>query len=89
MAYAPDYICLPHFGMLPVDFNEKYWEMLKNETEAKMKFIRQMKDEGLDEEAMLDRYVDRYWLQELEEIQPKDAFMINSRALIKAFLKAV
>ena len=63
--------------------------MLKNETDAKMDFIREMKDEGLDEEAMLDRYVDRYWLQKLEEIQPKDAFMINSRALIKAFLKAV
>lgn len=89
MAYGPRYICLPHFGMLPEDFNDEYWEMLKKETEAKKAFIREMKQEGLDDAAMLDRYVERYWDPNMEEVQPKDAFIINSKAIIKAFLKAV
>lgn len=89
MAYGAEYISLPHFGMLPKDFNDKYWELLKDSTETKMDFIRSMKGEGLDEEAMLERYVEKYWDPDLKEIQPMDAFLINSRAIIKAFLKAV
>lgn len=89
MAYGAEYISLPHFGMLPKDFNDKYWRLLKDSTETKMDFIRSMKGEGLDEEAMLERYVEKYWDPDLKEIQPMDAFLINSRAIIKAFLKAV
>ena len=51
--------------------------------------IKKMKEEGLDDEAMLDRYCDKYWDPDMEEVQPKDAFIINSRAIIKAFLKAI
>jgi len=89
MAYGPEYISLPHFGMLPKDFNDKYWQLLKEATETKMDFIRSMKDEGLDDEAMLDRYVAEYWDPDMEAILPMDAFIINSKAIIKAFLKAV
>ncbi len=89
MAYEPEYISLPHFGMLPKDFNDEYWEMLKDATETKKEFIRTMKEEGLDDEAMLDRYVEKYWDPAMEEVQPMDAFIINSKAIIKAFLKAI
>ncbi len=89
MAYGAEYISLPHFGILPKDFNDKYWELLKESTETKKAFIGSMKEEGLDDEAMLDRYVEKYWDPNLKEIQPMDAFIINSKAIIKAFLKAV
>ncbi|MDO4746226.1 MAG: MBL fold metallo-hydrolase [Bacillota bacterium] len=89
MEYEPEYISLPHFGMLPKGFNNKYWEMLAREIEVKKAFIKKMKNEGLDDEAMLDRYCDKYWDPDMEEVQPKDAFIINSKAIIKAFLKAL
>lgn len=89
MAYGAEYISLPHFGMLPKDFNDRYWELLKESTETKIAFVRGMKEKGLDDAAMLDRYMEEYWDPNMEEVQPKDAFIINSRAIIKAFLKAV
>ena len=61
----------------------------KEETDIKIDFIRKMKEEGLDEDAMLDRYCEKYWDPDMEEVQPKDAFIINSKAIIKAFLKAL
>lgn len=86
MEYGAKYICLPHFGMIPEDFNDKYWQMLEKETDAKTCFIRGMYEEGLDEDSMLEKYVERYWDPAIEEVQPVDAFMINSRAIIKAFI---
>lgn len=88
-AYDPEYISLPHFGMIPKDYIETYWKKLEEETDIKIDFIRKMKEEGLDDEAMLDRYCDKYWDPDMEEVQPKDAFIINSKAIIKAFLKAI
>ena len=89
MAYGAEYISLPHFGMIPKDYNETYWKLLAEETEIKREFIRGMKEEGLDDEQMLERYCDKYWDPNMEEVQPKDAFIINSKAIIKAFLKAL
>lgn len=87
--YDAEYISLPHFGMIPKDYINTYWQRLEDETNIKIEFIRSMKEEGLDEEAMLDRYCDKYWDPDMEEVQPKDAFLINSKAIIKAFLKAL
>ncbi len=88
-AYDPEYISLPHFGMIPKDYIDTYWKRLEEETEIKIDFIRKMKEDGLDDEAMLDRYCEKYWDPDMEEVQPKDAFIINSKAIIKAFLKAI
>ncbi len=88
-AYDPEYISLPHFGMIPKDYIETYWKRLEEETDIKIDFIRKMKEEGLDDEAMLDRYCENYWDPDMEEVQPKDAFIINSKAIIKAFMKAI
>ena len=88
-AYAPEYMSLPHFGMLPKDFIDKYWEMLEEATETKKAFIKSMADEGLNPDEMLERYTEKYWDPEMEDIQPMDAFIINSKAIIKAFMKAI
>lgn len=89
MVYNPEYICIPHFGMLPKDFNNTYWKMFKEECESKYDFIKEMKDDGKTEEQMLDIYVDRYWTPAKEKEQPKEAYIINSRAIVKAFLRAM
>ena len=88
-AYGPEYMSLPHFGMLPKDFIDKYWEMLEEATESKKAFIKSMADEGLNPDEMLERYTEKYWDPEMEDIQPMDAFIINSKAIIKAFMKAI
>ncbi len=85
--YDAEYICLPHFGMLPKDFNDTYWQMLEDACNEKYEFIKELKDMQLDDDEMYSRYVEKYWNPGFEEVQPKDAFLINSKAILKAFLK--
>ena len=88
-ALHPAYLCLPHFGMLPEDFNETYFRMFRQECASKTAFVREMKDEGLDFAQMLDRYVDRYWTPAKEMEQPKEAFELNSKQILNALLKEI
>ena len=34
-------------------------------------------EEGLDDQQMLEKYYEKYWDPDMEEVQPKDAFIIN------------
>jgi len=85
----PKYICLPHFGMLPQDFNEKYFDMFRDEVASKMSFVRGMKKEGLSYDDMLARYIKRYWTPAKEMEQPIEAFEINSGHILNALLRAI
>ncbi len=87
--YNAEYICLPHFGMLPRYFNEKYWIMLEMAYSEKYDFISRMAERELDENEMVEEYIRKYWLPQLEQVQPKEAYIINSRAVVKAILKAI
>lgn len=89
MECGAEYLCLSHFGMLPKDFNDRYWELLHDSCDKKMTFIKAMAEEGLNDEEMLKRYTERYWNPDMDDIQPIDAFLINAKNIIKAFLKAV
>ncbi len=82
-----EYLSLPHFGMLPEDFSSRYWQMFEEECRSKLEYVRGMKNEGLTEKEMLDRYVEKYWEPVMAQIQPIEAFKINSGAVIKALLR--
>ena len=83
------HLCLPHFGMVPPDMLEGYWDDFARECESKMDFARQLRDGGLDEDTMLSRYADRYWTGVKQMEQPKEAFMLNSRHILRALLKEI
>ena len=85
----PDYICLPHFGMIPKEFNEKYFPAFRAECESKMNFVRSMKEEELTYDEMLARYIKRYWTPAKEIEQPIEAFEINSGHILNALLRAL
>ena len=44
---------------------------------------------GLDSKEMSENYIKKYWDPALKQIQPLQAYAINSRAVIKAILKAL
>lgn len=83
------HVCLPHFGMLPDDFTDRFFDMFEEECKSKTGFVRCMKEEGLTEEEMLERYIKRYWNPAKEQEQPFEAFAINSRHILKALLKEI
>ena len=88
-ALKSKHICLSHFGMLPDDFRDKYFQAFRDECESKMNFVRSMKDEGLTYDEMLARYIKRYWTPAKEIEQPIEAFEINSGHILNALLRAV
>lgn len=87
--YGAKYICLPHFGLIPQDFNEEYWMQFQQGCEDRIQMVRGMKKEGLDADQMLERYRDRYWDPIMEQEQPIEAFLINAKNIIKAALRAL
>lgn len=80
------HISLPHFGLIPGDFNEKYWELYQEEIDKKLAFLAELKDEGLDDEKIYDIYAKKYWQPLKAQEQPYEAFAINSRYIVRVFL---
>ena len=85
----PKYICLSHFGMIPQNYNDRYFPAFRAECESKMEFVRSMKREGLTYDEMLARYIKRYWTPAKQVEQPIEAFEINSGHILNALLRAV
>ena len=75
--------------MLPDYFVDKYWEMFEFFCDEKIKFVSELRDSGLSEEEILDRYVEKYWKPEMIEEQPKEAYIVNCRAIVKAILRSI
>ena len=85
----PTYICLPHFGMIPQYYNERYFTEFRKECQSKTDFVRSMLAEGLTFDEMLGRYVKRYWTPAKEMEQPIEAFEINSGHILRALIRAI
>lgn len=88
-ACGAEYLCLPHFGMLPKDFNETYWKMFEEACHEKLAFVRRMENGGLSEDEMVDEYMKKYWNPAKEQEQPIEAYLINARAVVKAIRRAL
>ncbi len=88
-ALHPDLLILPHYGLVPPDYTEKYWDSFEEECGSKFAFVREMIKQGLSEEEMFERYTERYWTPAKLQEQPKEAFMINSKHILNAILKGI
>ncbi len=86
-ALKPEHICLPHFGMVPDHLLSSYWDSFARECRNKARFVRDMKQRGMTDEEMLTAYTDRYWTGQKEMEQPKEAFMLNSKYILRALVK--
>lgn len=84
--HGAKHICLPHYGMLPDGFIDRYWEMFRRSCDEKIEFIGKLKAEGCTKEGMLDLYVDRYWTPDKQQEQPKEAYVLNSGFIVDAIL---
>lgn len=89
MDYHAKYICLPHCGMIPSTFNDTYWQMFQNACKDRVAFVKEQNAKGLEVSRISENYIEKYWEPAIGQIQPKEAYAINSRAVIKAILKAL
>lgn len=80
-------ISLPHFGLIPEDFNETYWKLYKEEIDKKLAFLAELKAQGLDYDEICELYAEKYWQPLKAQEQPYEAFAINSKYIVKVFLE--
>lgn len=83
----PKIIILPHYGMLPVGYNEKYWVQFVRDSEYKKDFILDLYEKGLTIEEMTEEYSEKYWSELREQEQPKPAFLLNAKNIIQVIIK--
>lgn len=87
--YKVKRIVLPHFGLIPEDFNEPYWELYEKEVEDKRKYLAELKKEGISQDEVFERYAKKYWDEAKAQEQPYEAFMINSKHIVKALMESL
>ncbi len=80
-------IILPHYGMLPVEYNDQYWEQFVKDSEHKKEFILDLYKKGLTLEEMTEEYSKKYWSELREQEQPKPAFLLNAKNIIQVIIK--
>lgn len=84
---SPRMIVLPHYGMLPMDYNDQYWIQFVKDSEAKKDFILALHRKGLSLEEIIEKYSDKYWTELREQEQPKPAFLLNAKSIIQVIIK--
>ncbi len=87
--YKVKRIVLPHFGLIPEYFNEKYWQLYEKELEEKRRYLAGLVKKGLSQEAIFQEYAKKYWDPIKEQEQPFEAFMINSKHIVKVLLDSL
>lgn len=87
--YGAGYICLPHYGMLPADFNEDYWRLFRESCNEKVSFVENLIEKGKRRDEILNLYVERYWTPDKQQEQPKEAYVINSGHINNALISYI
>lgn len=85
-ACGPKQIISPHYGIVPADFSDQYFDLYIKCAEAEKDFILKLYDQGLDYEQISKKFEDRFWSEERGEGQPKAAFLENAKYSIKHIL---
>ena len=83
--YGAKTLVSPHYGLIPEYYNERYWDLFVSETEGYKEFLFGLFASGLPEEVILEKYSEKYWNARRKAVQPKDAFLLNARNVIKVF----
>lgn len=82
-------IILPHYGVLPSHYNERYWELFFQTTYEKRDYIQKLYVDGLSKDEIIGKYIEKYWDDVREQEQPKAAFVLNAKSIIDVILKEI
>ena len=88
-ALKPALIIGNHFGKVPEDITEKYFDTYMEAAREEHDFIVGMKKKGLSHEEMVKEYEKIYWTAERAKSQPKEAFYENANWIIRNMGKQI
>ena len=86
-AEGATHLLVPHYGLLPEELTEEYFDIYIQFAEAERDFIIEKYDEGMDYEQIMKAYEGRYWSNERSENQPKEAFLENAQHIVRHILQ--
>jgi len=81
------YLSFPHYGIADEKYTDGFFDKALKAVIDCRDFILDMREEKLDNEAMFERYVQKYGSEELYGYQPWTAFAVNARATIACTLR--
>lgn len=85
----PNVIISPHFGVIPDELVDGYFDMFIKNAEELKEFIASRKQRGLDFEQILEEYEKWVWSPEREAEQPWEAFVLNSKNIVATVLREI
>lgn len=85
-AYGAKRIIIPHYGLIPAYYNDRYFEMYFRAAEDEKKFILSCRDEGMNRDEILKAFDDKYWTEERGRAQPRAAFLENAKYSVNHIL---
>ena len=80
-------LSLPHTGIVSDEIANGYFDRALENNTACRDFIVDMKNKGLSEEDMLEKFTEKYSSETLLRFQPIEAFIANARATIACTLR--
>ena len=81
------YIISPHYGMVPEQDKNAYWDKSEESVRLNTEFILEQLDKGIPHEGMLKAYTEKFWIDERMDEQPKEAFLQNAIHMINNVLR--
>lgn len=87
-SYRANGFIVPHYGMVPCSFEQRYWKLLERNIREKKAFVRK-RIHTLTEEEILSEFLPYFWDRQGAEVQPYDAFALNSKYEVKAAMECI
>lgn len=83
---AKHVIC-PHYGQVPEEIKDDYWDIASQSAEGAKNFILQKKESGASFEEILEAFTKEYWTGFTAKHQPLEAFTLNAKNIIHTILR--
>ena len=81
------YILIPHYGILPREMNDTYFDMYAEEAIREKNLIEGWIKEGLTEEEIFEKHKELYWNDIRAVNHPYRAYKMNTDIIIKRMMK--
>lgn len=86
-AWGAKRIISPHYGMVPSDVTDRYFDIFIENTEGEREMILAFRDKAASMDEMLEFFKDVYWSPTRKGEQPLGAFMANAVPIVNTILR--
>lgn len=80
------YLISPHYGVVPVWFNDRYFDLYIEAARREQEFIRDLVCQGKSMEEILEAHRQVYWKTGRGDAQPYAAYRMNTEAEVKQIM---